>query len=277
MSSRSTRRLGFAALVLALTLAARLPARPDEGPAKGETTAEKIRKDLDQTLANLDIENQQLHLALDQLHEETKVLFVLDRVTIQQMGMDVDSLPVKVKRRNVKVRAALRAILNPYGLTYAVVGDSVLVTTEEMAVYRQLKQHVSVDLDRVQFATALKQLARETGTNLLVDARAQKEAQAPVSLQIDDVPLETAVRLLGEMAGLKPVRLGNVVLVTTKTHAAELRSEPELVVSPRGGGVPDGVVGVAVPGGGGGGAVPPMAATPPAPPPPAKPEEKKEK
>ena len=50
-----------------------------------------------------------------------------------------------------------------------------------------------------------------------------------MSLQLDDVPLETAVRLLAENAGLKPVRIGNVVLVTTKAHATELRNEPELV------------------------------------------------
>jgi hypothetical protein len=133
-------------------------------------------------------------------------------------------------------------MLNQYGLTYAIVGDSVVVTTEDMAVYRQLKQRVNVDLDRVQAAVALKQLARETATNLLVDARAQKDAQNAVSLQIEDVPLETAVRLISEMAGLKPVRMGNVVLVTTRAHALELRSEPDLAPVPRNPNVDPGIV-----------------------------------
>jgi hypothetical protein len=42
------------------------------------------------------------------------------------------------------------------------------------------------------------------------------------------VPLETAVRLLAEMAGLKPVRVGNVLFVTKKETANELRADPDL-------------------------------------------------
>jgi hypothetical protein len=223
------------ALALALTAAPAAPVpstHDDKKPA--ETPAEKVRKALDQTIASLEIENQQLPLALDQLREETKVNFVLDRGTIAQMGLDVDNgAPVKVKLQNVKAKAALRNVLNQYGLGYAIVGDTVVVTTEEMAVYRQLKQRVSLDLDRVQVEKALKGLARETATNLLLDNRAQKDGQTAVTLQVEDVPLETAVRLIGEAAGLKAVRLGNVVLVTTKAHATELRSEPELAPSPR--------------------------------------------
>jgi hypothetical protein len=49
-----------------------------------------------------------------------------------------------------------------------------------------------------------------------------------VSIQMDDVPLETAVRLLAETAGLKPVKVGNVLMVTTKATAAAMRSDPDL-------------------------------------------------
>jgi hypothetical protein len=248
------RRAGPVLLAFVLALAA-APAAPVPSPRddkKGdEAPAEKIRKALDKEIANLDIENQQLNLALEQLHEETKIDFVLDRNTIAQMGIDVDSVTVKAKLQKVKARTALRNILNQYGLSYAIIGESVLITTEDMAIYRQLKQRVSIDLDRVEMARALKGLARETATNLLVDTRAQKDSLTAVSLQLDDVPLETAVRLIAESAGLKPVRMGNVVLVTTKSHATELRSEPDLAPSPRV--VPGGEVpvppGVAVPAG----------------------------
>src|SRR5205823_2547035 len=54
-----------------------------------------------------------------------------------------------------------------------------------------------------------------------------KEAKAEVSLQVEDVPLETAVRLLSEMAGLKPVRVGNTLFVTRKEIAAEMRNDPD--------------------------------------------------
>ncbi len=272
MQLHVSRRHGLAALafVLALTAAPAAPvpsARDDKKAA--ETPAEKVRQALDQTIANLEIENQQLPLALDQLREETKINFVLDRGTLAQMGIDVDNgTPVKAKLQNVKVKVALRNLLNQYGLSYAVIGDSVLVTTDEMAVYRQLKQRVSLDLDRVPVDKALKGLARETATNLLVDNRAQKEAQTAVTLQVEDVPLETAVRLIGEAAGLKAVRMGNVVLVTTKGHATELRGEPDLAPAPR---LPGTEGPPAVPGVVPGAPVLPLPAAPNAPPVPGKP------
>ena len=40
---------------------------------------------------------------------------------------------------------------------------------------------------------------------------------------MDDVPLETAVRLLAETANLKVVRTGNVLYVTPRASANELR------------------------------------------------------
>jgi hypothetical protein len=276
LTSPRSRLVAGLAFALALTAAPAAPVSPSrDDRAAAATPAETVRRALDQTIANLDIDNQQLPLALDQLREETKINFVLDRGTLQLMGIDLDNAaPVKAKLQKVKAKVALRNVLNQYGLAYAIVGDSVVVTTEEMAVYRQLKQHVSVDLDRVQMEKALKGLSRETATNLLVDNRAQKDAQAAVTLQLDDVPLETAVRLIAEAAGLKPVRLGNVVLVTTKAHAAELRNEPELAPAPRFPGAdvaPPGpaLPGVAVPGVLPAAPNPPPAGGPAPPPPPA--------
>src|SRR5438105_4858356 len=82
-----------------------------------------------------------------------------------------------------------------------------------------------------------QKLAKETATNLVIDPRMAKEAQATVSVELDEVPLESAVRLLAEMAGLKPVRLGNVLFVTSKTAAVSLRADPDLVPRPA---LPDG-------------------------------------
>ena len=85
---------------------------------------------------------------------------------------------------------------------------------------------ISVDLEKMAFADALKQISRQTGVNLLLDTRVEKEAAAKVSLQMEDVPLETAVRLLAEMAGLKPVKVGNVLFVTGKANANEMVVRP---------------------------------------------------
>ena len=55
-----------------------------------------------------------------------------------------------------------------------------------------------------------------------------------MSLQVEDIPLQTAVQLLSEMAGLKPVRVGDLVFVTTKKTAAEMRGDPDFVTPPPG-------------------------------------------
>ncbi len=213
------------ALTLALTPAVLVAAGAD---AKEQATpAEKVKKQLDQNVS-VEITDQTLTLALNQLREQTKINFVLDKLGIQQMGQDPDQMPVNVKLKDVKARTALRSILSPYNLGYAIIGDTILIGNDDMVMQRQMKQRVSLDLEKADLAAALKQLSKETATNLLLDTRAAKEGKTAVSLEMEDVPLDTAVRLLAEMAGLKPVRVGNVLLVTTKAHAAELRSDPEL-------------------------------------------------
>jgi type II secretory pathway component GspD/PulD (secretin) len=218
---------------------------PDSGKGSAETVVEKTRKALQQTIT-IDIVDKTLEQAVTQLKDHTKINFTLDR----QAGIGIDpSIPqgpifppggfppgagpaqagtVTLKAKDTKVRDALKQILADQNLTYVILGDSVLITTEAMAVQRQLKQHVSLDLDAVPFKQAVKQLARETGANLIVDSKLAKEIDAAVTLQVEDVPLETALRLLAEAAGLKPVRLGNVIYLTNKANAQELRSDPDL-------------------------------------------------
>jgi hypothetical protein len=201
--------------------------------------AEKVRKELDR-LISIEIDQQPLALAINQLHEQTRINFVLDRLAIAQIGVDVDQVTVSVRLKEVKVRSALRTILAPFNLTFVVLGDTVLISNEDVASLRQLRQRVNVDLEKVELNKALKGLARETATNLVMDPRVGKEAQAPVTLQMEDVALETAVRLLAEMAGLKAVRVGNALFITTKPIAAEMRADPDLAPStPMGVPVPD--------------------------------------
>ena len=205
------------------------PAAPDKD-GKADNPIEKLHAALDKTIT-IKIEKQPLSVAVEMLKKKTDILIVLDSLTIQQqLGFipDQPPAPVDVDAKDQPVRTVLRAIVAPYGLSYAAVGDSVVITTEDVAMLRQMHQRVNVDLSKVEFTTALRQLAKETATNLILDSRAEKDASAKVSLQLEDVPLETAVRLLSEMANLKPVRVGNVLFVTKKDIANELRNDPDL-------------------------------------------------
>ena len=226
---RVCRWIILTALLLALcpALLDAAPTTPD-APEKMVSPAENLKQQLDQ-LVTLEITDQSLSAALLQLHEQTKINFVVDRLSIQQLGQDPGQMLVSVQLKEVKLRTCLRSILSPYNLGYAIIGDTVLISTDDMAMHRQMQQHVSIDLKKVTLATALKQLSKETATNLLLDTRVGgKEAKTDVTLQLEDVPLETAMRLLAETVGLKPVKVGNVFLLTTKALALEMRSDPEL-------------------------------------------------
>jgi hypothetical protein len=220
-----------AALVLVVAPAIAFAAPAGNSKAKGESAAEIVRKALDQPI-DVDLVDQPMINAINVLKEQTKVNIVVDNFTLAQNGIDVNTAQVSVKQQGVKGRAALKAVLSQYHLGYAIIGDSVIITTEEMALHRQLKQKISVDLEKVAFDTAIKDLAKETAVQLLVDKKVSKEAQTPVSLQLEDVQLETIVRLLCEQAELKPVRMGNVLYVTANAKAKELRAEPDLAPNP---------------------------------------------
>ncbi len=228
------RTLAGAALALALT-AAPLPAAPAPAPAApGKDAAlspvEKLRQELDKPIT-VKLENMTLAAAVEQLRKQTKINIVLDNLTIQQqLGIVPEQSPLTgpVDLKDVKARNVLRTLLSPYSLDYVAIGDTIIVTTEDMAMTRQLRQRISVDMDKVDFAAALKQISRETAANLILDSRAEKQAQTKVTLRLEDVPLETAVRLLAEMAGLKPVRVGNVLFITGKDNAKEMMQDPDI-------------------------------------------------
>jgi hypothetical protein len=215
-----------AVALLALVPAALNAAPAAEDKGKSESPAEKVRKALDQKI-DLDVAGSVV-AAVEQFKEKAKVNVVVDVNFLAQNGIDVNNAQVTVKQDGVKARSALRSILGQHHLGYAVLGDTVIVTTEDMAMHRQFKQKVSLDLDKVEFEKALKDLSKETAVQVVVDKKIAKEAATQVSMQLDDVPLETAVRLLCEQAGVKPVRMGNVLYITSAANAKELRTEPDL-------------------------------------------------
>lgn len=199
-----------------------------EAKAKSMSPAERIHKELNQ-VASLEILDQPLTSAINQLREMTKLNFVIDTQTLAQIGIDPDVVKVQVKLKDSRLKTGLRTILGSCNLNYVILNDIIFISSDDMTINRQMQQRVSVDVEKIDFASALKQLGRETASNLIIDPRALKDANLPVTLQVEDVPLETAVRLLCEMGGLKPVRVGNVLFVTTRNYAQEMRADPDLV------------------------------------------------
>jgi hypothetical protein len=98
-----------------------------------------------------------------------------------------------------------------------------------------------VNLDETPLATALKNMGRASAVNLVLDPRVPKPArEVKVTLELEEVPLETAVFLVAELAELKSVRVGNVLFVTTAERADKLRNDPDVAgMNDIGGGRPD--------------------------------------
>lgn len=220
-------------LALVIATAPSIAAPLPKDKPKGESGPEYIRKMLDAKV-NLEFSGIALPSVLAQLSEDNRINLVLDENAVRMTSIEPADIMINCKLKDVKLRAGLRTMLDQYNLTVAIVGDTVLVTTEEQAICKQLKQRVGVDLDNVPLNKALKDLALSSGVNIVIDPRTNKTkaSEAPVSLTVDDVPIEAAVRLLCELGGLKPVRMGNVIFVTTEDRANKLKDSDSLVPNP---------------------------------------------
>jgi hypothetical protein len=227
MFKRNFGQAGCFLLIWVASLA--LLVRAQEGEkeqGKKQTPAELTRESLDK-IVEVEIVEQPLTIAIQQMGDLGKCSIVLDRFSIQNMGYDPESMAVSLKMKNVKLRTALRTILAPHNLGFVVLGDTVVVSTNDMLLTRQVQQRVTIDFDEKPLDKAIGELSRQTATNLVLDPRVKNHAQAPVTLHVDEVPLDTAVRLMAVMADLKVVRTGNVLFITSKETAAELRKDPD--------------------------------------------------
>ena len=162
-------------------------------PRTAPSPAEKNRKLLDQSVS-AEFAEQPLHAVLTTLGEQTKIKFVLDRMTMAQVGLSEGDLPVTAKLQDVKPANGLKTILGQYGLSFVVLDDAVLVTTEEVALYRQMRQRVDVGRAGSRLPDGVAAARRSSACNPWSRSRAPKELKAAaLNLQLEDVPLENAV------------------------------------------------------------------------------------
>jgi type II secretory pathway component GspD/PulD (secretin) len=218
------RRLLAVAVLAAVPLAARAEAPTPPTPGKADTLA-AARKALDEA-GDMNYQGRSLADVIDDLKAKTKVPVVIDAM-VYNFGLDPSQPTVNVNLKGVKLRDGLTAVLSPYNLKFGLTRDGLFISTEEGVITRQLRQRVSLDCDGTEFAAAARQLAADTGANVVVDPRLGDRAKAAVTLKLDDVPLETAVRLLAEVADLRAVRMSNVLFVTTPEKAKGLREDAD--------------------------------------------------
>src|SRR5262249_42622684 len=106
------------------------------------------------------------------------------------------------------------------------VGGKVIVSSEETVTTKQLRQRVSIAPGTI--GSIVQQLAAETGANVVLDPRQKKfAAEAQSDLELTDVPLETAVRLAAEGAGMRAGGMGKVRFVTSEARGEKLRADAD--------------------------------------------------
>jgi type II secretory pathway component HofQ len=195
--------------------------------AKEPPSIEQIRKALDRPVT-IDFSGQSLMEALQHMREKAGVEMNLDQMALAVMGVNINEngdQPITLKSSGGKFGVTLRKLLASHQLTYVIFEDAILITTPELAVQRQMKQRVILDVNEQPLAKALRELARNYAFNLVIDPKLAEAAQKPVSLALDGATLETSVRLLAEMAGLKAARMDNVMIITSEERAEKLRKE----------------------------------------------------
>ncbi len=222
-------KTAFVILSLTISHAAAAPVPSDSKPA--ETPVQKARKALEQTITAKS-EAKSLHDAIDLLKEVAKVDIVLDTSTIQMLGIDPNQTIISFDFKNVKLKDGLRTAFASMNLRCGITATGIVVSTDEGLTIRQLRHRVNVDADGKTLAETLKSLAEETGANVVIDPRAKKWADEKITLKIEDAPLESAVRLTSDVAGLAVIRMSNVLFVTTEARADKLRPDADRPLGP---------------------------------------------
>jgi hypothetical protein len=154
---------------------------------------------------------------------------------VLKLSMVSESRPLP-KLKSVRFETVLRKILaripNESGAIYLIKRDRIQITTRR-AVFpdsfrnspkRQLPV-VSCEFEKKPLAEALKELDNTVDFNIVLDVRMAESAKAPVTARLDNVPLDTAVQLLADMADLRAVLIDNVFYVTVKENARALEAE----------------------------------------------------
>jgi RNA polymerase sigma factor (sigma-70 family) len=170
-----------------------------------------------------------------------------------QRAKIAEDIPVPAMK--TRLRTVLQTILSHVNLEsphsevmFLVRKDHIEITTSRFvrmelgfSNVRPIPPLVWDSFEEVSLAQILPRLAETSGYNLVADPKAGEKLQTKLTMQLNNVPIDTAVRLLANMAGLSVVRLDNVFYVTTAENAKQLREE-QAKINPE---IP--VIGAAVP------------------------------
>jgi hypothetical protein len=211
-------------------------AAPQEKSVEASARAmrEKLAKPV--TLEKGFDQGTKLQEALDFLSDRYEVSFILDRRGFQEeLGSEAAEQEIRLpKLIGVRLSTVLRMITDQVSGSYLIKPDHILVTTWQRTRPESWKDEesrrwaVKIDaaFDHMPLADALRELGDSSGINVVLDPRTAEIAKMPMTLTLNNVPIDTAVRLLADMADLRSVVMDNVLYVTTQANAHHLNARP---------------------------------------------------
>lgn len=143
---------------------------------------------------------------------------------------------------NVSLDTVLKKVLSRIpvdsGATYVIRADTIEITTNAAVLAEFYAPGVReprfplviAGFENTPLDEAVRELAKQTGKNLILDARFGKDARVPVTGDFMNVPLDEAVFLLADMANLASVRINPATLYITSpknAKAVEKRQQQE--------------------------------------------------
>jgi hypothetical protein len=140
-----------------------------------------------------------------------------------------DDQPVRLPRMvGAKLHTVLRLLSEQLGGTYLVRSGHVEITIIERTRpsywtenKRELAPTVNAEFDKRPLEDALADLADQSGISIVLDTKAAEKAKTALTATFNNVPVDTAVRLLADMADLKMVALDSALYVTTRANAEQ--------------------------------------------------------
>jgi hypothetical protein len=192
-------------------------------------------------LAHASFEQTSLRQALEDLAEQTGFSVVLDpRVGDKAKTLVTTrmiNLPLDTAVETLADMAGLRSVRRDNLLYVTADGGSLKMrmgSNDETPTLIPRPQGVSIygtknlTFEKKPLHEAIKEVIEGSGYQVLIDTtRLGDKSKTLVSAVLKDVPVETAVRLLADLAGLRVVILDNVAYLTTPENAKELQMEQQ--------------------------------------------------